>query len=369
MDVATKLKTSTVQQPKELGSQPGAEEGKFKEVWNKFMSEYGKKPEKAREIKKELDKDDYLRIMVTQMQHQDPTKPFEADKLASEMAQVGVIKHMQEVGSALKKLADNNKPLERIAMTNLIGKKVTIDKTRFVHHKDSNEVLDFHLDRPAETVKIAIISPRGEVVAEKDLGKMEAGSNNYKWDGIKKNTLPAEDGTYFFRVDAVDKRGAPIVTNFLAETKVVGVSFEKGEPVLLVGDQDRQTKIEMKNIIKIESQAPLVPGAQLSGRAAEANQVGTKFIKKDKPKNLFSFKKGVGSQPMTESQLPPAAQAALNKKASETPVAEKKPVSKNVNRGFPHGIEKTQTPAQPNKVKNLAKMSNKPPIQKGVARE
>src|SRR5580698_201739 len=55
-----------------------ATEAKFGDILQNIQARYGAKVEKPREIKKTLGKDDFLRIMITQMQHQDPTKPFDA---------------------------------------------------------------------------------------------------------------------------------------------------------------------------------------------------------------------------------------------------------------------------------------------------
>ena len=60
---------------------------RFQDVWKDIQQKYGEKPKTPREIKKSLGKDDFFRIMVTQMKNQDPTKPFDAEKMAQEIVQ------------------------------------------------------------------------------------------------------------------------------------------------------------------------------------------------------------------------------------------------------------------------------------------
>lgn len=226
----------------------------FGEVLNQIQAKYGTKTEKPREIKKTLGKDDFLRIMLTQMRHQDPTNPFKAEQMAAEMAQFTSVEQLQNLNQGMQKMATQNQPLERLAMTQLIGKQITVDRDRFAHVEGQKDVLSFHLPKPASDVRIVVISEVGEVVMEKSLGAQKQGENSHTWDGLKNGVLPAKSGNYVLRVEAKDESGLSIQTNPLHKVKVVGVSFEGSEPILLVGDHQRQDKIGMKNVVRIESE-------------------------------------------------------------------------------------------------------------------
>ena len=175
---------------------------KYGEIWKQLQSKYGAKAEKPREIKKTLGKDDFLRIMVTQMKHQDPTSPFKAEQFASEMAQFASVEQLQNLNQSMNKLTSANQPLERLSMTNLIGKTVTVDRERFPHTEGSNESLSFGLSRDASQVHVTVVSEAGETVFEKDMGALAQGENSFSWDGTKSNTLPAKSGTYQYKIKA-----------------------------------------------------------------------------------------------------------------------------------------------------------------------
>jgi flagellar basal-body rod modification protein FlgD len=271
-------------------------EAKLGEALQNIQAKYGAKPAKAREIKKTLDKDDFLKIMITQMKHQDPTSPFKADEMAARMAQFTSVEQLQNVNQNLAKLQGAQRPLEQLAMTNLIGKIVTIDRERFPHTEGTNEALSFVLPKDAAHVKLTIVSEAGETVLEKDLGPQKAGDNSFTWDGKKQNTLPAKGGTYMFRVAAVDDKGMSLQTDSRGQARVIGLSFQGSEPVFLVGDAQHQQKVTMKNIVQIESDAsggaaPAAaagPGGGIKGSAGAGTQP-------PKASNFISFQKGVGS--------------------------------------------------------------------------
>ena len=305
----------------------------FGDVLKKMQSQYGAKAEKPREIKKTLGKDDFLRIMITQMKQQDPTNPFKAEQMAAEMAQFTSVEQLQNMNQSLKKMTAQTSPADRMAMTGLIGKMVTVDKDRFPHQEGENEALSFSLPREAKETHIALVSETGEVVLEKDIGSQKQGDNVFTWDGLKSNTLPAKSGNYILRVEAKDDKGNAIQSDARSKARVVGVSFEGTEPVLLVGDARNQAKITMKNIVKIESEgqapaftpsAPAVPGAagNSGGAAADA----------DNKSNFIAFKKGEGSSNFDPNAASPEAIAAIAK-YGQAPAADGAPSAASAGAG------------------------------------
>ncbi|OFZ21038.1 MAG: hypothetical protein A2X94_06820 [Bdellovibrionales bacterium GWB1_55_8] len=317
---------------------------KFGDVLEKIQSQYGAKPKPQREIKKTLGKDDFMKIMVTQMRYQDPTNPFKPEQMAAEMAQFASVEQLQNLNQNFQKMAGQNQPLERLAMTNMIGKTVTIDRERFPHTEGSNSLVSFSLPSDATEVSVAIINDAGETVLAKDLGQQKAGLVSFNWDGKKVNTLAAKSGTYMFRVDAKNAAGQSVETSSRTRAQVVGVSFEGSEPVFLVGDRNRQEKITLKNVIQIDDSSgaiqnpmsrPQAPGAApqvVQGMQAVQPQFGGN--------NFISFQKGVGSSNLSQEQLSPEAKAALQQfqsQQSEARAGQAAPADSE--RGFPNGLQ------------------------------
>lgn len=247
---------------------------KFGDVYQQIQAKYGQKAEKPREAKKTLGKDDFMRIMITQMKNQDPTNPFKAEQMATQVAQFTSVEQLQNVNQNLNKMGSQNKPIEQMVMTGMIGKTVTIDRDRFPHTEGENDSLGFTLPKSADSTVVSVINGSGEVVFTKDLGKQNAGEVNWVWDGLKNNSLPAKTGDYTIRVEAKDERGQTIPLSSKAQARVIGVSFEGLEPVLLVGDSAHQEKITMRNIVRVDqdqsqaNRSPGIVGEKLQGSGA-----------------------------------------------------------------------------------------------------
>lgn len=256
-----------------LNAQKDAKEAqtdaKFGDVWKNVQKQYGAPTDKPRQVKKQMDKDDFLKIMVTQMKNQDPTNPMKADQFATQLAQFTSVEQLQNLNSQMKKMATANQPLERLALTNMIGKVVTVDRDRFQHTETETSPLTYELPENAKSVTISVINEAGEKVFSKELGAMPAGKQTYHWDGNKDTGEAMKSGGYIFRVQARGEMNQAIDMKSQSQEQVVGITFEGGEGMLLVGDAKSPTKTALKNVIRVDQgmSAPLqsAPGAKRAG--------------------------------------------------------------------------------------------------------
>lgn len=333
-----------------------ARETKFGDVWKDIQAKYGAKAEKPREIKKTLGKDDFMRIMVTQMQHQDPTQPFKAEQMAQELAQYASVEQLQNMSTNMGKMLNANQPLERLAMTGMIGKTVTVDRERFQHTEGQPESLHFTLPKAAKEVTVAVVNELGEPVIEKDLGEMTSGDQTFSWDGLRSNTLPAKGGNYTLKIMAKDDRGATIATNPQATATVVGVGFEGQEPALLVGNPAAPDKILMRSVIRVqEAGLPMAPAAaaapkfQITGPlpggapnaavpapGGEAPAVASGMTPAAAPPvnpGLIKFEKGVGSTTADLNGMDPKVREAFERAQGNL-----QGVGLASGEGFPNGL-------------------------------
>jgi len=282
-----------------------------------FQAVYGGKAKEARPIKKTLDKDDFMRIMITEMKHQDPTKPMEAEKMATQMAQLTSVEQLKNVGNAIDKLADKNNASDRMAMGAMIGKTVTVDKGRFNHMKGMTSPIDFTLPQNAQKIKIDILNEHGDTVASRDLEPMKAGPNVYSWDGLNESGMQVPSGNYIVRIDAENERGGKIQINPISQERIVGVSFEGGEPNFLVGDPKSPQSVNFRNVTRIEGDAPAQRAVSMIPPAPQA------------PKSFAPLNPEQGQRVASASNGTQAAPAQAPAPSEEPPVKAE---------GFPSGL-------------------------------
>lgn len=242
------------------------------EVLERIAKEYGHPEQKDREPVKKLGKDEFFKIMVTQIQHQDPTKPYQNEQMASQMAQFSALEQMMNVNSNLEKLSESQQPLHHLGAAGLIGKYVTADSSRFVHKEGKYSDLRFDLPADAKKVRLMILNERGETVREIEYGEMKKGTQTVAWNGKRGNNTNAPNGNYMIQVTALNERNQSIPVQTLNTNVVHGVAYEGKDTVLLIGDIRKPQKILLKHVSKI------VDRSQAQGASAQHGVAGAPDI-------------------------------------------------------------------------------------------
>ncbi len=231
------------------GGKPGHSEQKG-EILDRISKQYGAE-EKNRDPVKKLGKDEFFKIMVTQMQHQDPMKPMENEQMAAQMAQFSSLEQMLNVNQNIEKLTQAQLPLQQLGAASLIGKFVTADSSRILHTEGKPTELKFDLQKDAKHLRVTVINEKGEGVREFELHDLQKGPNKVVWDGKKSNTLSAGSGQFMIQVAGEDETGKPMQVSMTKTEMVNGVGFDGKETTLYTGDPKNPHKMLLKNVTRI----------------------------------------------------------------------------------------------------------------------
>ncbi len=224
---------------------------------------------KRRETGDSLDKDAFLKLMLTQMKNQDPLNPMDSHQMASELAQFSSLEQLQNINDNLGGMKKNQDPLTNFQTLNFIGKTVASDSTKITRAKgDKSHDIRFSLGDDTKAVTINIKDASGKVVKKMELPDLKRGDNKLSWNGYGDNAAASPAGSYTFEVAAIDKYDKKVGVKTATSGKVTGVNFTPEGPVLLIGDQsirlseikkieDPDKKMELQNSEKaIELKAP-----------------------------------------------------------------------------------------------------------------
>ena len=132
-----------------------------------------------------LGQSDFLKLMTTQLQNQDPFAPMDNGDFIAQMAQFSTVTGIEEVNSSLQKIVDKFDQGRIATATNLLGHSVLVPGN--VSRPDENGEVHGVLDLPQATSMARVVisdADSGEELNVMDLGPQAAGLVGFSWKNI-----------------------------------------------------------------------------------------------------------------------------------------------------------------------------------------
>lgn len=178
----------------------------------------------------------FLKMLTTQLQHQDPSEPMDTSQMTQQIATFSGVEQQVQTNSRLDQLLASNQQSQLGTAVSYIGREVeTEGNTGSVI--GGQGAFSYVLPEEAKTVSVVITNAAGKAVFS-GAGTATKGRNTVVWDGKNSITGAQEpDGTYTVQVTAKNAAGVAITPDIRAVGIVEGVETdENGSVVLTVGD-------------------------------------------------------------------------------------------------------------------------------------
>lgn len=180
----------------------------------------------------ELGKDDFLRMLITQLKHQDPFNPIDGTEFTAQLAQFTSLEQLTNMNVQLGKIDAMQSGMEKIGSVNLIGKSVLIEDNNF--DAEGGEVeIRYELKDYIESGLIEIYQSDGTVVDSIEIGARGPGEYSHTWDSGGYTA-----GTYGFRLTAENEKGGYAVWTPKMLGLVTGVTFKDDGVYISVNGQE-----------------------------------------------------------------------------------------------------------------------------------
>ncbi|MCC6916445.1 flagellar hook assembly protein FlgD [Nitrosomonas sp.] len=177
--------------------------------------------------------DRFLKLLVTQMQNQDPLKPMDNAEVTSQMAQISTVSGIDKLNTTLEKLLADSDARRSLEAATMIGRSVLVPGTGMQLENHAG-IGGFELTEPVDKLTVTVKDSAGITVREIDLGAQAAGVGTFVWDGMASNGNAAADGQYSFALKAM-RAGKEVSSSSLAFGSVSSASAGKDGALLEVG--------------------------------------------------------------------------------------------------------------------------------------
>ena len=193
------------------------------------------------EVKEEKDAgalamEDFMSLMTTQLQNQDPMKPMESGEFLGQIAAFGTVSGIGDLQTSFDGFASSMKSDQALQGSALVGRSVLVPSSIGTMTAEGGLKGQINVAKPVSDLKVQIFAESGALVKTIDMGSA-AGYTNFAWDGFSDNGEVMPPGTYQFRASgSIDGNSTAFGTATVAKVDSVLVgSGNQGLTLNLAG--------------------------------------------------------------------------------------------------------------------------------------
>lgn len=194
--------------------------------YDEFLEKLSDPRKERREPKNVLNKDDFLKLFVTQLQNQDPLNPDDGAEMASKLAQFNSLEQMLNVNKTLEKMSDAQSAQRNFGLVSYIGKEVELASGKINVSGDHISQGHYEVKVPVTDGSLQIRDSSGTLIFEKNLGAIPVGDHDLMWDGKTGAGVKVPDGVYTASVDFKDIAGNDVPTTIDSTTEITGIDLK-----------------------------------------------------------------------------------------------------------------------------------------------
>jgi flagellar basal-body rod modification protein FlgD len=163
---------------------------------------------------------DFLNLLMTQLQNQDPTSPMDTNQFTSELVEFASVEQQIDTNSSLTQLTSVTQAGDLMQSTSMVGNQVLLNSSTLPLQNGSATLQ--YTATSAEPVAISIYNSSGEQVYD-TTQTSTAGTNSFTWNGQSNSGAQMTDGPYYVAVEGASSTGSATALPFTVEGTITGV--------------------------------------------------------------------------------------------------------------------------------------------------
>lgn len=204
-----------------------------------------------------LGKDDFMKLLLVELQHQDPTEPMDSEKILTQTSQLAALESSENTKKALEELTSAMKNNQSFANVSAIGKRADLGSDAVAHDEGSTTSFEMYFPEDVYSGTIEITDLQDNLVAtlniqdQKDadgnlLSMREAGVYKFDWNGKDVAGNMAESGIYRVNATYLSEDGQKY-TSRVGAYPIESVRFEDGKTFLKLGS----SYVELSEVVEV----------------------------------------------------------------------------------------------------------------------
>lgn len=188
----------------------------------------------------------FLTLLTTQLKHQNPLDPLDTNQFTAQLVQFASVEQQMKTNTQLGSLISIEQMAQSTAAMAYLGATATVDGSTTAL-KSGAATWTFTADKPAKAT-ISIADSTGNVAYQGGY-TLQAGQQNFQWDGKGSNGQQWPNGTYKMTITATDTSGNPVNVSTTVSGTVDAVDLTTSPPTLKIGGNS-YTADKIKSVVR-----------------------------------------------------------------------------------------------------------------------
>jgi flagellar basal-body rod modification protein FlgD len=177
---------------------------------------------------------DFLKLLTTQLQHQDPTSPLDPNQFTQELVQFASVEQQINTNKSLSTMISLQQTQQAASALQFLGATVAVSGTT-AELADGVANWNYAVTQPA-TATINVSNASGQVVYT-TTQSVQPGTQTFSWNGVDQQGTTWPSGAYKISVNAIGANNQTVPVTTGVQGVVTGVDVSKSPPTLTVGGQ------------------------------------------------------------------------------------------------------------------------------------
>jgi flagellar basal-body rod modification protein FlgD len=197
-----------------------------------------------------LGKDAFLKLLVVQLQNQDPLNPLDDKEFIAQLAQFSSLEQMTNISDGIKSLTDKTAQQDMLSAVNYIGKDVTASGSSMTKYDNFVTPVYFTLSGTAAQVYANVYDDNNNLVRTEKFTSMQAGEFAFTWDGTDYNGKPVNNGQYNVYFAAESPTGAAVFVDTEVSGTITALEQGDGETYFRLNDGRKISFGDIKKVVQ-----------------------------------------------------------------------------------------------------------------------
>lgn len=142
--------------------------------------------------------EDFMSLMTTQLQNQDPLKPMESGDFLGQIAAFGTVSGIGDLQTSFDSFAKSMQSDQALQGSSLVGRSVLVPSSIGNLTAEDGLKGQINVAEPVTDLKVQIYNESGVAVRTIEMGSAD-GYTNFSWDGLSDSGEALSPGVYQFK--------------------------------------------------------------------------------------------------------------------------------------------------------------------------